>query len=81
MTHSIEVTTESAQQLHERLVNDQNVDSKDADTVLQALLELACQMFERGDIKAINRENRTELVCQVRKGSRRLLLEHDLAQD
>ena len=46
----------------------------DQEQVLSHLLELAVIMYRKGDIKTINQGHKMELVCQVKKGSRRLTL-------
>lgn len=46
----------------------------EAHEVLQNLLELSVMMFRKGDIRTINQGEKMELVCQVKKGSRRLKL-------
>ena len=43
-------------------------------SVLSHLLELAVSMYQKGDIKTIKQPNKMELVCQLKKGSRRLML-------
>lgn len=43
-------------------------------SVLSHLLELAVGMYQKGDIKTIEQPNKMELVCQLKKGSRRLIL-------
>lgn len=45
-----------------------------AQSVLSHLLELAVGMYQKGDIKTIEQPNKMELVCQLKKGSRRLIL-------
>lgn len=45
-----------------------------ARSVLSHLLELAVGMYQKGDIKTIKQPNKMELVCQLKKGSRRLIL-------
>ena len=45
-----------------------------AQSVLSHLLELAVSMYQKGDIKTIEQPNKMELVCQLKKGSRRLIL-------
>lgn len=46
-----------------------------AQEVLNHLLELAVIMYRKGDIRHIQQTNKSELVCQVKKGSRRLTLD------
>lgn len=46
----------------------------EAHQVLENLLELAVIMFRKGDIRTVNQGDKMELVCQVKKGSRRLKL-------
>lgn len=48
--------------------------SEAADEILSHLLELAVVMYQKGDIKTVTQTNKVELVCQLKKGSRRLLL-------
>ncbi len=48
---------------------------EEAQTVLQNLLELAVIMFRKGDIRTVDQGDKLELVCQVKKGSRRLALQ------
>ena len=45
-----------------------------AQAVLESLLELSVKMFRKGDIKTIQQADKMELVCQLKKGSRRLTL-------
>lgn len=42
-----------------------------AHSVLSNLLELAVVMYQKGDIKTIKQPQKLELVCQLKKGSRR----------
>jgi hypothetical protein len=74
---TLNVNGETTVGLHSRLINEQEISQEDADSIMVALLELACIMFEKGDIKAIQHPDKTELVCQLRKGSRRLALIHE----
>lgn len=46
----------------------------EAEQILQNLLELAVIMYRKGDIRYVQQANKAELVCQLKKGSRRLLL-------
>jgi len=46
-----------------------------AQAVLENLLELSVMMFRKGDIRTVQQGDKLELVCQVKKGSRRLLLQ------
>jgi len=46
----------------------------EAQQVLNHLLELAVVMYRKGDIRHIQQAKQSELVCQVKKGSRRLKL-------
>lgn len=46
-------------------------DAEQANTVLSNLLELAVVMYQKGDIKTIQQPQKIELVCQLKKGSRR----------
>ncbi len=46
-------------------------DAEQANTVLSNLLELAVVMYQKGDIKTIQQPQKMELVCQLKKGSRR----------
>jgi len=49
--------------------------SKEEGTViLNHLMELAVVMYRKGDIKTIQQPGKMELVCQLKKGSRRILL-------
>lgn len=52
----------------------QGQDDNAQQQVLSHLLELAVVMYRKGDIKTINQGHKMELVCQVKKGSRRLTL-------
>lgn len=74
---TLKVNGETTVNLHSRLIKEQEINQEDADSILVALLELASIMFEKGDIKAIQHPDKTELVCQLRKGSRRLALIHE----
>jgi hypothetical protein len=42
-----------------------------AHSVLSNLLELAVAMYQKGDIKTVKQPKKLELVCQLKKGSRR----------
>lgn len=46
----------------------------EAEQVLQNLLELAVIMYRKGDIKHVQKTEKAELVCQLKKGSRRITL-------
>lgn len=74
---SINIGSGKALDIYEGMLEQDGIKPEDASSILEALLELAAQMFDKGDIKAINRGERTELVCQLRKGSRRISLQHD----
>ncbi len=73
----ITVNEGKALDIYEGMLAQEDINEKDASAILEALLELAAQMFDKGDIKTVNRGDRTELVCQLRKGSRRISLIHD----
>jgi len=45
-----------------------------AKVVLSHLTELAVMMYRKGDIKTIQHPQKMELVCQLKKGSRRISL-------
>ncbi len=47
---------------------------QEAEEVLSHLLELAVTMYRKGDIKHVQQTHKAELVCQLKKGSRRLTL-------
>ncbi|MAA70839.1 MAG: hypothetical protein CL679_03810 [Bermanella sp.] len=48
--------------------------TEEAEQVLQYLLELAVVMYRKGDIKHVQQAQKAELVCQLKKGSRRVTL-------
>lgn len=48
--------------------------SEQAMEVLSHLLELSVVMYQKGDIKTVNHQDKIELVCQLKKGSRRIAL-------
>ena len=47
---------------------------QEATAILNKLLDLAVLMYRKGDIKTIQQPDKMELVCQVKKGSRRITL-------
>jgi len=47
---------------------------QEAQEVLSHLLELSVIMYRKGEIKHVQQPNKAELVCQLKKGSRRLAL-------
>lgn len=69
---SFELLKES-QTLVEEL-KQQGLSEGEADHILKNLLELAVTMYRKGDIKTIKQAHKMELVCQLKKGSRRLTL-------
>ena len=46
----------------------------EAKEILENLTELAVIMFRKGDIRTVTQNDKVELVCQLKKGSRRLKL-------
>lgn len=46
-----------------------------AQQILESLLELSVQMFRKGDIRTVQQADKMELVCQLKKGSRRIKLQ------
>lgn len=69
---SIRVGDEAQQFINEYVEKGGSAD--EAHQVLENLLELAVVMFRKGDIRTVNQGDKMELVCQVKKGSRRLKL-------
>jgi len=69
---SVRLGDESQQFINEYL--DKGGSEAEAKEVLENLLELAVVMFRKGDIRTVNQGDKMELVCQVKKGSRRLRL-------
>lgn len=69
---SLEFLNETQSLLEE--LKQQGLAEGDAEHILQNLLELAVIMYRKGDIKTIKQPEKMELVCQLKKGSRRLTL-------
>lgn len=53
---------------------DKGGNEQEAIAILNKLLDLAVLMYRKGDIKTIQQPDKMELVCQVKKGSRRITL-------
>ena len=47
---------------------------EESEYILQNLLELAVIMYRKKEIRTVAHRDKLELVCQLKKGSRRLLL-------
>jgi hypothetical protein len=64
---------ENTQQFIQEYVENGGSESE-AHHILSHLMELAVVMYRKGDIKTIQQPQKMELVCQLKKGSRRISL-------